>query len=98
MDTAAQAGPRFFSDEPIKSPYILPLLMTDKPPGKLQSDLENETVEHAAAQLSSLLSFLTEEGKEEEGRGERGNMEEKEGKDETKRPCGCELSKIYISK
>lgn len=35
------ARPRFLSDEPIKSPYIPLLQMTDKPPGKLQSDLES---------------------------------------------------------
>lgn len=53
------AGPRFLSDEPIKSPYIPPLLMTDKPLGKLQSDLENERERvHAAAPLGSLRSFL----------------------------------------
>lgn len=46
--------------------------MTDKPPGKLQSDLENEKVAHAAAQLSSLLSFPAEERKKgrREGRDE----------------------------
>lgn len=50
--------------------------MTDKPPGKLQSDLENETVAQAAAQLSSLQSFLAEERKKRKDGGAR---------------CGCEL-------
>lgn len=52
------AGPRFLSDEPIKSPYIPPLLMTDKPPGKLQSDLENEreSARRGAARLAAIVS------------------------------------------
>lgn len=52
----------FLSDEPIKSPYIPPLLMTDKPPGKLQSDLENESererqsARRGAARLAAIAS------------------------------------------
>lgn len=48
--------------------------MTDKPPGKLQSDLENERerAEHVTAPFGSVLSFLAEEGKEEGGRKKMG--------------------------
>lgn len=53
--TTAQHSPHFVSDEPIKSFFYPLLLMTDKPLGKLQSDLENERARHSSARLPVII-------------------------------------------